>query len=39
MLHLERYTKGVKESIGILEINKEKPDNLIDPTPLLLKLI
>lgn len=39
MLHLERYTKGVKESIGILEIDKEKPDNLIDPTPLLLKLI
>lgn len=37
MLHLERYTKGTTESVGIWEKGTPKPDNLLDPTPILIK--
>jgi len=39
MLHLERYQKGIKNSIGILELGKNKPDFLLDPIPFLLKIL
>lgn len=36
MLHLERYTVGTTESVGIWELNAERPTNLLDPTPELI---
>ncbi len=37
MLHLERYTKGTTDSIGIWNLNHPKPDHLLDPTPELIR--
>lgn len=37
MLHLERYTVGTKESVGLWELNKPQPTNLLDPTPELIE--
>lgn len=36
MLHLERYTVGTTESVGLWELNTPQPSNLIDPTPELV---
>lgn len=36
MLHLERYSKGTTESVGVWELNTPQPSNLIDPTPELI---
>lgn len=36
MLHLERYTVGTTESVGIWELNTPQPTNLLDPTPELV---
>ena len=32
MLHLERYTVGTTESVGLWELNTPQPTNLLDPT-------
>lgn len=37
MLHLERYTKGTTDSVGLWKLDMDQPDNLLDPTPLLLE--
>lgn len=37
MLHLERYTVGTTESVGIWELNTPQPTNLLDPTPEFVK--
>lgn len=37
MLHIERYSAGVRESCGVWEKNSPKPTALLDPTPLLLQ--
>lgn len=39
MLHLERYQKGIKNSIGVLNLNECKPDFLLDPTPFLIDML
>lgn len=36
MLHLERYTVGTTESVGLWALNTPKPTNLLDPTPELI---
>lgn len=36
MLHLERYTVGTTESVGLWELNTPQPTNLLDPTPELI---
>lgn len=37
MLHLERYTVGTTESVGLWELNTPQPTNLLDPTPELIE--
>ncbi|BDR25629.1 peptidase M23 [Pseudomonas phage vB_Pa-PAC2] len=39
MLHVERYTKGTTNSIGLWQLNTSRPENLLDPTPLLRRII
>jgi hypothetical protein len=37
MLHLEMYEYGTLKHLKSWDLNQEKPANLLDPTPLLLK--
>lgn len=37
MLHLERYTKGTTESVGLWKLDEPQPENLLDPTPDLIE--
>jgi murein DD-endopeptidase MepM/ murein hydrolase activator NlpD len=37
MLHLEMYEPGTLKHLKSWDLNQEKPANLLDPTPLLLK--
>lgn len=39
MLHLEMYTKGTIEPLKEWTINKEKPDNLLNPTEFIKSLV
>lgn len=39
MLHLELYTHGTEHSITEWSLNTNKPMNLVDPTPLLIKIM
>lgn len=36
MLHLERYTLGTIDSVGVWELDSSQPPNLVDPTPELV---
>lgn len=39
MLHLEMYESGTTKHLNSWDLNMEKPQNLLDPTPLLLKYL
>lgn len=36
MLHVERYTPGIRASCGVWPLGQPRPNGLLDPTPLLL---
>lgn len=38
MLHLELYEKGTKKAVNCWSLNENKPNNLLDPTNLLLEV-